>query len=182
MMKILHIIIGACLVTLLPVSQGLGQQGQQGGGSSVTVINPTTNPAKTSSVDDPGRIPYQAYHQFPNTDCNVPGQCIFNFPSVPTGKRLVAQHIVVSALISSGNAVSAAIAVGNVRSTDFFVPIAGLVALGDQPVLFYVNGGSSFLAALSVDGAFDFSLGGPSITVTGYLLDCTVNLCAAIAP
>jgi hypothetical protein len=197
-MKILHIIIGACLMALLPASQSLGQQGQQGqqgGGSSVTVSNPATNPAKTSSVDDPGRIPYQTSHQFTTTECTFDpdnSQCSFIFPSVPSGKRLVAQHIAVNAVLGSqfGTQVSSRISIGTQPVSFFFVPTIAdknkvPKANGDQSVLFYVDGGLSFQAVLAADVPFFAIQGVPpfvSITVSGYLLDCKVNLCAAIAP
>ena len=36
---------------------------------SVTVDNPATSPAKTSSVDDPGRVPYQFSSSCPGVPC-----------------------------------------------------------------------------------------------------------------
>jgi hypothetical protein len=57
-----------------------------------SVVNPATMPALTSSVDDPGRIPYQRAQQ-PATVCDNVGACVFNFPKVPAGHRLVIQHI-----------------------------------------------------------------------------------------
>jgi hypothetical protein len=161
----------------------------------VTVINPAANPAKTSSVDDPGRIPYQTFHQFATGECSFDpdnGQCSFTFPSVPSGKRLVAQHIAVSAVLSSksGTQVSSQILIGTQPVSFFFVPTIpdknlSPHANGDQSVLFYVDGGLSFKATLTADVPFLSFQGVPpfvSITVTGYLLDCKVNLCALIAP
>jgi hypothetical protein len=165
----------------------------------VNVINPATNPAKTSSVDDPGRVAYQAFHQFTATECNLPFQCVsaLPIPLVPAGKRLVVEHIVISAALNSGTLVRARIIVGSVTGgpfvlgSFFFVPTKsapgfGTAATGDQSVRFYVDGGNSFQAVLQTDGTFvnDPGFGGPVVemSVTGYLLDCTVNSCAPIAP
>jgi len=56
----------------------------------VEVANPATNPALTSSVDDPGRIAYES-----NVNCSVFGGvfCTATFAAVPQGQRLVIQHI-----------------------------------------------------------------------------------------
>ena len=56
----------------------------------VDVANPATNPALTSSVDDPGRIAYES-----NVNCSVFGGvfCTATFAAVPQGQRLVIQHI-----------------------------------------------------------------------------------------
>src|SRR6516164_2304217 len=129
MTKTLYIIIGA-IVTLLPASQGLGQQEQQG--QQGTVLS----------------IPYQAEHRFTADECNEPFQCVTTtFPSVPAGKRLVAKQIVVSAALSSGTQVESRINVNNVLVSFSFVPTmastGGTGAVGDHSVLFYVDGGSS---------------------------------------
>jgi hypothetical protein len=175
------------IILATPIERALGQKPA----SPVTVVNPATGPGLTSSVDDPGRIPYQAQHKFATGDClSALFQCIFNFPAVPAGKRLVAQHIVVSAVLSSGTEADARIVIGDVVGSHFFVPTvvtpSGTSVLGDQSVQVYVDGGSSFQAGVFTDGAFaiDPALGVPVVlmTVTGYLLDCTVNECAAIAP
>jgi len=55
----------------------------------VTVVNPATSPALTSSVDDPGRIAYQTVQE---PQCTL-NSCDFVFPDVPTGHRLVIQHV-----------------------------------------------------------------------------------------
>src|SRR6516165_4254197 len=117
MTKTLYIIIGA-IVTLLPASQSLAQQ-----------------------------IPYQAEHRFAATECGPSGvppfQCIStSFPSVPAGKRLVAERIVASAALDSGTLVESRININNVLVSFSFVPTlkfssGGTSAVGDQTVLFY---------------------------------------------
>lgn len=59
--------------------------------SPVTVVNPATGPALVSRVDDPGRSAYQAVPE--TTDCPSGKTCIFHFPAIPGGYRLVIQHV-----------------------------------------------------------------------------------------
>jgi hypothetical protein len=54
------------------------------------VVNPSTNPALTSSVDDPGRIAYQSASM---GSCGGANQCSIGSPALPTGHRLVIQHV-----------------------------------------------------------------------------------------
>ena len=56
MMKTAYILIAAAsFITLVATSRSVSAD------PMVTVVNPATNPAHTSSVDDPGRIPYQFF-------------------------------------------------------------------------------------------------------------------------
>src|SRR5262245_33852459 len=80
MMKLLRSIIAvAGLSFVLPASQSLADN---------TPRPSPTNPALTSSVDDPGRIPYQVF-TFIQCSGNI---CLQNLPAAPAGKRLVIQH------------------------------------------------------------------------------------------
>src|SRR5215469_8161055 len=56
----------------------------------VQVSNTATNPALTSRIDDPGRIPYQSV--LTNT-CSGQQICNFVFGTVPQGHRLVVQQL-----------------------------------------------------------------------------------------
>ena len=154
-----------------------------GGGPSVTVVNPPANPAITSSVDDPGRTPYQFFRFFApcaGKDCSVTA------PAVPAGKRLVVRHFVVQgAASSSGTSVQAYLIGGGKTLSVFPIPLffkgpqyAEFAA--DQAVLGYVDAGGAASAFLETDGSFDNIV--VNVTITGYLLDCTVNQCAPIAP
>jgi hypothetical protein len=58
-----------------------------------TTTNPATNPALTSSVDDPGRVAYASTQSIPTTCAGVSFCSTINFPAVPTGHRLVVQHV-----------------------------------------------------------------------------------------
>ena len=160
--------------------------------ASTTVDNPATEPALTSSVDDPGRIPYQA--RLSSNDCVSAGGCIITPPPVPSGKRLVIQHAALETFIAQTTRQGAtfvelsfalAPAGTNQLLSAFQVPILGpdlanglFRVAGDQAVQFYVDGGQSFLVQPDTNGTFQ---GAPIISLTGYLLDCTVSSCAAIA-
>jgi hypothetical protein len=72
----------------------------------------------------------------------------------------VAERIVASAALASGALVESRINVNNVLVSFSFVPTltfssgGGTSAVGDQTVLFYVDGGSSVQTAMLTDGAF----------------------------
>jgi hypothetical protein len=153
-----------------------------GAGAPVTVVNPATSPALTSSVDDPGRIPYQFSS---NGSCQLNG-CTFRPPAdVPIGKRLVIQHFSTrGSLASAATSVEASIdLIGGVSAS--FAPtliFGGRFFVGDQAVELYVAEGATFIASLGSDADFVSSSRATSITITGYLLDCNVSPCAAIVP
>jgi hypothetical protein len=147
-----------------------------------TVTNPATSPALTSNVDDPGRVPYQNQVIL---DCTGPAApaCSTGQQSVPPGKRLVVQHVAVAAEFKgSATAARSSIAVfagGLLSAFPLSLALGGTLAIGDQPVQFYVNGGGSFIGFVSADFTPGLSA---EMTLTGYLLDCTVNQCTPIAP
>jgi hypothetical protein len=152
----------------------------------VTVTNPAASPALTSSVDDPGRIAYQSVQTPPN--CAGANGCAFAFAAVPTGHRLVIQHVS-GELILTGTPIAVHVtllsSISSPRSS-FFVPFVGLTNLSDsyfdQPVLHYfgegdVPGGEIDLIGNSTANTFSDVI----VTLTGYLLDCTEIPCAPIA-
>jgi hypothetical protein len=143
----------------------------------VTVVNPATSPALTSSADDPGRIAYQS-HQILN--CTGLTNCDILFPVVPPGHRLVVQHVV-GGLNLSGTPTRVQVILSSSTGafSAFFAPFAGTVSFFDQLVLLYFDGGE----APRFDGfsaGTSFGVQG-SISLAGYLLDCTAIPCAAIA-
>jgi hypothetical protein len=170
-----------------------------------TVLNSATTPAVTSSVDDPGRIPYSA--QLLVAGCSNGAKiCNVMTPSIPSGTRLVIQHVAVEAGLTSTLFVlveifqqSATTGAGPLLSA-FQVPalgavstappaLGGFVAAGDQAVQIYIDGGNSVdielrtqLTAPGLDLSKEGFSNPPQVTVTGYLLNCTVNHCAPIAP
>jgi hypothetical protein len=170
------LLIGGPLVAVLPAHRGLADP-------SVTVVNPATNPARTSSVDEPGRAPYQF---FKNLQPCSGGVCQVTTPTVPAGKRLVVQHVsAFGALTSPGNFVEVVVSSSSSVLSTFAPPLFGNPAGAqgfafDQIVQGYVDAGSEVTVFISTNGSFNNAAS--DFVVTGYLIDCTVNECAPIAP
>jgi hypothetical protein len=168
------VFIAASLIAALPSNRGLADP-------SVTVVNPATNPAKTSSVDDPGRNPYQF---FKNLEACVNTTCQATTPPVPAGKRLVVQHVsAFGALTSPGNTVEVVVSTETAVLSTFAPPVFGTTNQGfafDQPVLGFADAGETVTVFISTNGSFNQAAS--DFVVTGYLIDCTVNPCAPIAP
>ena len=59
----------------------------------VQVANTAANPAITSNINDPGRIPYQSSVQAGATCPSGGFICSWEFGNVPAGHRVVIQHI-----------------------------------------------------------------------------------------
>src|SRR5260221_993745 len=176
MTKVLYtLFIPVGLAALFAPSPGLADP-------SVTVINPATNPAKTSSVDDAGRNPYQFCK---NLQPCVHTICQATTPPVPDGKRLVVQHVsAFGALTSPGNVVEVVVSTPTTVLSTFAPQVFGNPgAQGfafDQTVQGYADAGSTLTVFISTNGSFDQAAS--DFVVTGYLIDCSVNHCAAIAP
>lgn len=61
--------------------------------------------AYTKNVDEPGRRPYQLAASFIPSSCSTNGIlyfCALDLPAVPTGKRLVVEHISMFVAVSGG--------------------------------------------------------------------------------
>ena len=175
MTKAPYIIIVASLVTLFAANQSLA-------GPDVTVTNPETNPAKTSSVDDPGRIPYQF---FKNLQPCVQTTCQATTPPVPLNKRLVVKHVsAFGALTSPGNVVEVVVSTPTAVLSTFAPPVFGNPGTQgfafDQPILGFADAGSTVTVFISTNGSFNQAAS--DFVITGYLLDCSVNHCDPIAP
>ena len=161
------------------------------GDPTVTVINPATMPALTSSVDDPGRAAYQSTRGQSKADCPS-SDCVVDFATVPAHHRLVIQHVS-GQLFFASTASFAKITLfdtGGVSGTFFTAPFAqpaGQAALGtssfDQLVLHYFDAGEHGEHPAVAIGMTPTapSTGGQTITLSGYLLDCTAAPCAPIA-
>jgi hypothetical protein len=151
-----------------------------------TVVNPATSPALTSSVDDPGRIAYQTI-QFQQNCLN---QCNLRFPAVPSGHRLVIQHVSgfmsMNGLPKSVTVSLAKDGVSNSGTSTFFATVAGnsfspqsFISAFDQPTQYYIDAAGTPTIIANADNS---SITNSQVTLTGYLLDCTVNTCTPIAP
>jgi hypothetical protein len=145
--------------------------------SNVIVVNPATEPALTTNVDDSGRIAYQS-----RTTCDLGGTgCIFVFPAVPKGHRLVVQHV--SGRLgfrSDASGVEVDLNGGANEALFSFLapPSFRRTSRFDQPVLQYIDGGSTPVLTTDADAVFLLS----EATISGYLLNCATTPCAAIAP
>ena len=151
----------------------------------VEVVNPTTSPVPSLNVTDPGRIAYQS--TINNTGKCLGSSCSFPFPVVPTLHRVVIQHV--SGLVQL-NAVPTNIAVnffetaGVGLTAELLAPLSTISAF-DQPLLFYVDSGTSVQVQVSIfSNAGAAFVGGNAfqfVTLTGYELDCAVAACSPIA-
>lgn len=127
-------------------------------------------------VDDPGRIAYQS-------EQSVGPSGIFIFPKVPAGHRLVIQHV--SAEVNFQSDVNGlvqvlvAVAGNSEGSSNFLAPFSLNLTLFDQLVQLYADGGATPNVQFVADGGLPVSSG--SVTLMGYLLDCTAAQCATIA-
>lgn len=171
----------------------------QGATTPVTVTNPVTvgnaatNPALTSSVDDPGRIPYQARESL---SCSGNSCQSGPTPAIPNGHRFVLRYITISGLATTKQAnfvvniveiepkvkfgfatiVQISGATTKLSSTEFLASI-------NQQALFYLENRTLIAEVRASENfTFDSFLTGPIVTYTGYLLDCTAAPCAPIAP
>ena len=151
----------------------------------VDVINPATNPALTSSVDDPGRTAYES-----NVNCSpVSGgiSCQANFSAVPQGQRLVIQHISGGLAFDSDPKLVQVSTKGspNQGISAFFVSslVSTSNSLFDQAVLQYFEGGSTPVVEITGLAASFLANFPQDVTLTGYLLKCSAATpCAPIAP
>ena len=145
-------------------------------------IAQTVKAALVANVDESGRVPYQ----FEGFLCIGTTFCDLTLPTVPAGKRLVvtftsgsvsvapqAGQLVFARLFSSTGSPGAVNLItnfqGNGGGTDFYN--------WSQPVLAYFNAGVAprviVLTNQNMNGTFH---------VAGYLLDCSMAPCAAVAP
>jgi hypothetical protein len=165
--------IGAAALAIVLVNVIAPQAAHAAVAALVQVSNTATNPALTSRIDDPGRIPYQA-QKF----CN-PCQDLTYGP-VPANHRLVVEHISGQVDFKANPSESSLqVIIPQVRTSVFFTPTNPKInsSLFDQPVHFYVEQNQS----MSVQVAGDQAINAVQITLTGYLLDCNAAPCGAIA-
>jgi hypothetical protein len=162
----------------------------------VRVVNQATEPVLTSRVDEAARVPYQVQLLLPAISCEGLAtliSCRGSVSGVPTGKRLVVQ-----AVSGAFNSYSTAATNGQVQvstispSADYFaIPSISTVRIFSlilhEPAYFsafqshetvYVDGGAPVNLSVELSGASSITF--QSITVTGYVIDCTTAPCAPI--
>jgi len=148
----------------------------------VEVANTAANPVIASNINDPGRVPYLS-EVFGTTRANCSyGECLLNFPVVPSGHRLVVQHVSMILQANTG-AVPAQVFITNGASyMQFFATVQDKSnsIVFDQPVLFYFDAGEEPQVGTtsSVDTVTSFPV---DATLAGYLLDCTSAPCSPVA-
>jgi len=155
------------------------------GGFSALPLHAQARAALIQNVDEHGRIPYQATGT--SNTCNGLLQCDVFFPAVPNNKRLVITHF--DAFVSVNNtgsliALSLSTATSNAKAYPEFMTGAQVGGAGgvstfisSRAVLFYADAGAAPVVHFNATATV-FPV---SLTLTGYLLDCT-NGCAAMAP
>jgi hypothetical protein len=183
----LFVLIGFVLLGAIGAAFGNGTA-QAIVAAQVQVANTTANPVPTNAVDvtDPGRIGYQA--TINNAGKCSGTECLFSFPTVPSGHRVVVQHIS-GAVGFTGPPIDVLILTaivpnqGNIEG--FAAPTLPTlpVTTFDQPVLFYVDAGSAVVAQVAASGNIVFSANTIQfVTLTGYELDCTVAPARRLRP
>jgi hypothetical protein len=149
----------------------------------VTVVNTTANPGSVLDADKATRIPYQSSIV---QNCGVGvTRCQFNFTAAPSGYRLVVENVS-AGLVLNGGAAAPVVSLSNpaggswtftgVVGQIFDTPSGGF----NQSVLAYFDPADGQpIVALSANFT---SVPGFSQTVTlsGYLQDCTVLACPTI--
>jgi hypothetical protein len=151
---------------------------------AVTPSFAQTRAALVKNVDEPGRTPYQSMVDFNAGSGCSSNTCNFvSFAVVPTGKRLVVEHLSVLTGVASGgqptllafsnspgcgNCGNRAVVTGWVN-TDYTVFGASFWAI-DRPVYLFYEAGETPQIKMYATASFSFV---GNATVTGYLIDAT---------
>jgi hypothetical protein len=158
---------------------------------NVNVTNTTTQPVLNSSIDDPGRIPFQQQIVLNGGECSGVTTCPFTFHALFSGHRIVIQHIS-GGLSYNGTPFSITVSLfgpsSGVPLSQFFAP---LVVTGtgtsftafDQAVLAYIDPPpvSGLFFGIRVDiGPGSLTAGTQVMTMSGYMLDCAAAPCATL--
>jgi hypothetical protein len=143
------------------------------------------------NVNDPGRIAYQSNSTFGPVQCAT---CTATFPSVPTNHRLVIQHIsigvysvtpspIIVSLLLEPDGISLANNSSNVNFTPASrSPLTYSNGSVDLPTLAFIDGGKIPQVALTLlSGQLTSSGPTSGVTLSGYMVDCMIAPCAAIA-
>jgi hypothetical protein len=148
--------------------------------SPVRLMNTSPAPGVVSSIDDPGRSPYQSTQV---VTCGG-DSCTFNFGTVPAGHRLEIRNVTSAFRFATPGAFML-LSVHQNNPAAFplpvVVPVTAQAAYGGGSVQVYLDAGQAVTVDAQVGGApFDGALA-DVVTATGYMLDCSANSCAPIA-
>ena len=174
----LLVVVASALAGMIGAAFGTGTA-QAVVSTLVSVVNPTTSPVASLNVTDPGRVAYQS--SLSTSSCSALIECILKFPTVPSGHRVVIQHIGgYDAFNATPTALQSIVELdGTTIMSSFFMPTSNSLYAIDQPEMFYVDAGHHVELFLEIYGGNFSGIG--NLTLTGYELDCTVAACAAIA-
>jgi hypothetical protein len=164
---------------------------------TVRVTNPATEPVLTSRVDEPARVPYQVQLTGPSVIfCGVELStvlCVGRINGVPAGKRLVVQGVSGALTASSPSSINGTIQVITTSPHAGYVAVASVSTVQSlipplNEVLYssafqshetvYIDGGAPIYVNVSMFGSS--SIIATTITVTGYVIDCTAAPCMPI--
>jgi hypothetical protein len=149
--------------------------------TSRPVIAQLIKAALVASLDDPGRIPYQA-------EADASGLGTFYFPGVPTGKRLVVTHVSGQFQIYGTSTTKTFAQLDTVFASTIgaFLPVifqgtsaGNNVYVVDSVTQVYYEPGIVTQPRIHIT-ADNFATG--TFHISGYVLDCSVAPCAAIVP
>jgi hypothetical protein len=150
-------------------------------GTPTVNVNPTGNAQPGRNIDEPGRVPYQAF-----IHAGASNQAVF--PAIPTGKRLIIEHLSAFANVTSPVLIIGFQPDSRAASNEF--RLAGRTDPQTGTGNFFLSFNENFRAyadagyvpAVSVDASTNFILFFDA-TLTGYLIDCTgQNSCTPVAP
>jgi hypothetical protein len=154
---------------------------------SVTVANTAAQPLLAVNLSDQGRAPYQFVTLLPVAACAGKTQCMLTSPPVPAGHRLVVTHIS-GYLQFDADPTKVDVNIedplndAEIGGFQIFQPSVGTNRFNED-VLIYVDAGKSFrFNALSLFGVPFSTTTQQNFAAQGYLVDCNVAPCAAIAP
>jgi hypothetical protein len=149
----------------------------------VTVVNTADNPAVTRDADRASRVPYVSTQTF---NCG-PGvsECVPFFTAVPSGFRLVIENISGEFKLASGTTTPPN---GDLSFNNGIFPVWGFtatvgptngstIARFSQPVTAYADPADG-QPLVRVDG--NWASVPQNVTLTGYLLNCSITPCPAI--
>ncbi len=147
--------------------------------SNVNVTNPATAPVLAVNLNDMGRMPYQYMKTFTVPLDGYNYGCVF--PTVPSGHRLVVQHVSGQIFFSPNPALTVRLTYlsADTQLRSIF-PVPNGQAF-DHSVLAYYDAGENPLVIITADSQSASQLVNfVGLTMTGYLVDCGIGPCAAI--
>jgi hypothetical protein len=154
---------------------------------SVTIANGAAQPLLAVNLSDQGRAPYQFTTLLPVSACQGQTQCMLTSPTVPAGHRLVVTRISGDVQFDA-DPTKVTVSIEDPLTDAFLAGIQiAQPSLGtnqfNADVLFYVDAGHSFrFNALSLFGVPFSTFLQQTFVASGYLVDCNVAPCGAIAP